>query len=424
DLMEKFAGYGFNKSHAAAYSVLAYHTGWLKVHCPAEFYAANMTVEMDDTDKLKVLLDDARGFGIEFEPPDVNRGVWRFEPVSDTRVRYGLGAVKGTGAGAIEAIVAAREGAQGQGGAPFRSLFDFCARVDRQRVNKRVVEALVKAGAFDALHPDRASTLASIGLAFDWAETQEAHALQGGLFDFGDEPDAHGSSTQEPALVAVPALGLRERLMLEKTALGFFLSGHLFDESAAEVRRFARLRIADLADSREPQVVAGVVAGLRIVNGQRGRAAIFRMEDGQSAIEAVANEDLLDARREALVDDTLLIVQGRVQLDRFSGGLRLTVQQIWDLPTARARFGRFLAVAVQTTAPPVADLLRAWPAKRLSTDEGELVQGLPVRLRLHRPRAAAEIDLGDEARFWPCEEALARWREVAHGGQAEVVYEM
>jgi len=424
DLMEKFAGYGFNKSHAAAYSVLAYHTGWLKVHCPAEFYAANMTVEMDDTDKLKVLLDDARGFGIEFEPPDVNRGVWRFEPVSDARVRYGLGAVKGTGAGAIEAIVAAREGAQGQGGGPFRSLFDFCARVDRQRVNKRVVEALVKAGAFDALHADRAAALASIGLAFDWADTQEANALQGGLFDFGDEPDAHGSSTQEPALVQAPALGLRERLMLEKTALGFFLSGHLFDESAAEVRRFSRLRIGDLADSREPQLVAGIVAGLRVVNGQRGRAAIFRLEDGQSSIEAVANEDLLDARRDLLVDDTLLIVQGRVQLDRFSGGLRLTVQQIWDLPTARARFGRFLAVVVQAAAPPVVDLVKAWPARRLSTDEGELVQGLPVRLRLQRPRAAAEIDLGDEARFWPCEEALARWREVAHGGQAEVVYDM
>ena len=155
DLMEKFAGYGFNKSHAAAYSLLAYHTAWLKVNCAAEFYAANMTVEMDDTDKLKVLLADARQFGIEFEPPDVNRGVHRFEPVDHKTVRYGLGAIKGTGSGAIEAIVAAREGTADGGGAPFRSLFDFCARVDRQRVNKRVVEALIKAGAFDKLHPDR-----------------------------------------------------------------------------------------------------------------------------------------------------------------------------------------------------------------------------------------------------------------------------
>jgi DNA polymerase-3 subunit alpha len=423
DLMEKFAGYGFNKSHAAAYSVLAYHTAWLKVHCPAEFYAANMTVEMDDTDKLKVLLDDARGLGLEFEPPDVNRGVWRFEPVSDTRVRYGLGAVKGTGAGAIEAIVAAREGAQGQGGGPFRSLFDFCARVDRQRVNKRVVEALVKAGAFDALHTDRAAALASIGLAFDWADTQEANALQGGLFDFGDEPDGHGSSTQEPALAQAPAQTLRERLMLEKAALGLILSGHLFDETAAEVRRFARRPIGELADSREPQLVAGIVGAMRVVNGQRGRAAIFRLDDGSGAIETVVNEDLLDAQRALLADDALLIAQGRVQLDRFSGALRLTVQQLWDLPAARARFGRYLAVAVNGGRPPVGEVLKTWPARRVDTEHGELTQGLAVRLRLERPRASAEIDLGDDGRFWPCEEAIARWREVAHRGQAEVVYE-
>jgi len=139
DLMEKFAGYGFNKSHAAAYSLLAYHTAWIKVHCTAEFYAANMTIEADNTDKLKVLLADAKLFGVGFEPPDINQGTFRFEPIDDRRVRYGLGAVKGTGQGAIEAIVAAREGRGGEGGGPFRSLFDFCARIDRKAVNKRAV---------------------------------------------------------------------------------------------------------------------------------------------------------------------------------------------------------------------------------------------------------------------------------------------
>ncbi|MFM7024664.1 MAG: DNA polymerase III subunit alpha, partial [Limnohabitans sp.] len=152
DLMEKFAGYGFNKSHAAAYSLLAYHTGWLKVHYTAEFFCANMTVEMDDTDKLKVLYEDALKFGITFDPPDVNRGRYRFEPVTDKVIRYGLGAIKGTGQQAIEAIVAARN----EGG-PFTSLFDFCNRVDRTRLNKRTVEALIKAGAFDSLQMNRAA---------------------------------------------------------------------------------------------------------------------------------------------------------------------------------------------------------------------------------------------------------------------------
>ncbi len=431
DLMEKFAGYGFNKSHAAAYALLAYHTAWLKVHCTAEFYAANMTIEADDTDKLKVLLADAKLFGIAFEPPDVNRGVARFEPVSDRIVRYGLAAVKGTGAGAIEAIVAAREASgehAGAGGGPFRSLFDFCLRVDRQRVNKRVVEALVKAGAFDALHPrgldGRAALLASVGLAFEWAETQVANALQGGLFDFGPgEGDGHGSSTQEPALVAAEPWDLRERLTVEKTALGFYLSGHLFEACRDEVRRFAPRPIAELADSREPQLLAGIVSDARLVNGQRGRRMVFRLDDGSEGVDIGIDEDQLDERRELIAEDQLLVVQARVQPDRYTGGLRVTVQQFWDLAGARARFGRHLAVDVAGAAPPVADVLKLWPARRVDTEQGVLVQGLPVRLRLRRREACAELDLGDEARFWPCDEALGRWRSIAQGGAATIVYE-
>jgi DNA polymerase-3 subunit alpha len=423
DLMEKFAGYGFNKSHAAAYSLLAYHTAWLKVHCASEFYAANMTVEMDDTDKLKVLLNDARQFGVSFESPDVNRGVYRFEPVDDQRVRYGLGAIKGTGQAAIEAIVAAREGSAGDGGGPFRSLFDFCARVDRQRINKRVVEALIKAGAFDTLHADRAAMIASVSLALDWADTQAAHADQGGLFDFGHDGDvSHAASTHEPALVAVAAWDIKERLTQEKTALGFFLSGHLFEQSEAEVRQFCRTRIADLVDSREPQRLAGIASELRVVNGQRGRVMIFKLDDRSEVIEAVASEELFEANRELLREDELLIVQGRVKLDRFSGGLRLDVAQLWDLAGARARFGRYLAVAVNGIPVPVRELLRQWPARKLHTEQGDLDQGLGVRLQLQRAEAVADLDLGDEARFWPCDEALARWRSVAHCGQASIVY--
>ena len=263
DLMEKFAGYGFNKSHAAAYALLAYHTAWLKVHYLAEFTAANMSVALDDTDKLKIFHDDAVALGITFEPPNVNTGTHRFEPVSDKVVRYGLGAIKGTGQSAIEAIVQART----EGG-PFKSLFDFCARVDRSRINKRTIEALIKAGAFDLLHPERSVAVASIALAFDYADTQAAHADQGGLFDFGD---SHAASTQEPELVQAAPWSIKERLGFEKIALGFYLSGHLFDQSGDEVRRFARRKIADLLDSREPQVLAGIVGDLRVINGMRGR---------------------------------------------------------------------------------------------------------------------------------------------------------
>ncbi|HEU4457639.1 MAG TPA: DNA polymerase III subunit alpha [Methylibium sp.] len=444
DLMEQFAGYGFNKSHAAAYSVLAYQTAWLKVHHPAEFYAANMTVELDDADKLRVLVRDAKHFGVAFDAPDINAGTWRFEPIEAKRVRghegarhgvrWGLGAIKGTGQGAIEAIVQAR------GDQAFTSLFDFCVRVDRTRVNKRVVEALIKAGAFDALHghragspqaddtsagrsaagaSERSSMLASVGLAFEFADTRAAHADQGGLFDFDD---SHAASTQEPALVAAVPWGVRERLMQEKQALGFYMSGHLFDEVEAEVRRFAKRRIADLVDAREPQLVAGIVTELRIVNGQRGRVALFRLDDGSDAIDAVVNEEQLLVHRELLAEDALIVVQARLQPDRFSGGLRLNVQQVWDMAAARCKFGRFLRVPVNGAAPPVDELLQAFPPRAVESEQGRTPLGLAVRLALRRERVEAELDLGDAARFFPSDEALSRWRAGSHG-QAMVVYE-
>ena len=419
DLMEKFAGYGFNKSHAAAYSLLAYHTAWIKVHCTAEFFAANMTVEMDDTDKLRVLMLDLRSFGLVLHAPDVNQGVYRFEPVADEEIQYGLGAIKGTGQGAIEAIVKART----EGG-PFTSLFDFCARVDRKQLNKRVVEALIKAGAFDALHSERSAMLASVSLALDWADSQAAHADQGGLFDFGpEEESSHAASTQEPALLEAEPWSIKERLTLEKGALGYYLSGHLFDQSADEVRRFAKRKIEDLLDSREPQLLAGIVSDLRVINGQRGRVAIFKLDDKSETIEAVANEELLNANRDLLKDDELIIVHGKVQPDRFSGGLRLTVAQVWDLAGARCRFGKYLRVEVNGSVPPVAEVLRDFPTRRVRTEQGDLPQGLTVRLQLQRGSASGELDLGDSARFYPTDAALDRWRAGARNGRAVVVYE-
>ncbi|MGZ5181353.1 MAG: DNA polymerase III subunit alpha, partial [Ramlibacter sp.] len=416
DLMEKFAGYGFNKSHAAAYSLLAYHTGWLKVHYTAEFFCANMTVEMDNTDKLKVLFEDAiKNFGLTFEPPDVNRGNYRFEPISDKVIRYGLGAVKGTGQAAIEAIVRARQ----EGGA-FTSLYDFCVRVDRTRINKRTVEALIKAGAFDSLQLNRASLVASIDRAFDFASAQEANALQSGLFDMGD---SHAASTQEPDLVEALPWGVKERLTYEKTAVGFYLSGHLFDEVALEVRRFVRTKIGDLIDSREPQLLAGIVSDLRVINGQRGKLALFKLDDKTGMLEGTADEAVLNANRNLLKDDELVIVQARLQPDRFSGGFRLSVQQVWDLATARCRFGKFLRVAVNGRAPDIQRLVREFPARREMTDQGELVRGLPVRLALRREQAVAELQLGEDARFFPTDAALASWMAQADAGQAQVVYE-
>jgi DNA polymerase-3 subunit alpha len=439
DLMEKFAGYGFNKSHAAAYSLLAYHTAWIKVHYTAEFFCANMTVEMDDTDKLKVLFEDAQRMGLSFEPPNINRGKHRFEPISNKEIRYGLGAIKGTGQQAIDAIVAAREGKgpTGEEG-PFTSLFDFARRVDRSRLNKRCVDALIKAGAFDTLQLNRASLVASIDRAFDFAAATAANANQVGLFDMGGDDD-HGSSTQEPDLVAAMPWGIKERLTYEKTAVGFYLSGHLFDEVTLEVRRFAKRQLDEVLDPREPQLLAGIVTDLRVINGQRGKLGLFKLDDKSAVLEARADEALLIAHKNQLKDDEIIIVMGKVQNDRFSGGKQLTVTQIWSLEQARCRFGKYLRVAVDARAdgkgPDVARLLREFPAQKEETEHGELIRGLAVRLAIQRELqpaqgvedactgAVAELQLGDNARFYPSDAALAVWRAQAAQGKAVIAYD-
>ena len=434
DLMEKFAGYGFNKSHAAAYSLLAYHTAWLKVHYCAEFFCANMTVEMDDTDKLKVLLEDALKMGLSFEPPDVNRGVSRFEPVSDTVIRYGLSAVKGSGQQAIEAIVAAREGRgvgpNGDAKGPFKSLFDFCARVDRSRINKRTVEALIKAGAFDAIELNRASLLASVDLAFEFGAAALANANQCSLFDMGGDDD-HGSSTQEPDLVQATPWGVKERLTFEKTALGFYLSGHLFDEVVGEVRRFAKRPIAELIDTREPQLLAGIITDFRVINGQRGKLALFKLDDKTGVIEARADEAMITAHKDLFKDDELVIVMGKQQPDRFSGGMQLTVTQVWNLEQARCRFGKYLRVTASssgaTSKLDLPRLLKDFPAQKEVTEQGDLWRGLGVRMalqcRAEEGAATAELQLGERARFYPSDAALASWWAQVAPGTAEIIYE-
>ena len=419
DLMEKFAGYGFNKSHSAAYALLAYHTAWLKVHYTAEFFAANMTVEMDDTDKLKILFGDAQKMGIQFESPDINRGNYRFEPISATSVRYGLGAIKGTGQQAIDAIVAARK----EGG-PFTSLYDFCVRVDRSRLNKRTVEALIKGGAFDNLQLNRASLLASVDRAFEFAAATEANANQGGLFDMSD---SHAASTQEPPLVEAVPFGVKARLVQEKTAIGFYLSGHLFDEVETEVRQFAKRKIEDLIDSREPQLLAAILSDLRVINGNRGKLIIFKLDDKTDVLEASVDEALFNANRNLLKDDELVIVQGTLQGASERFGRRFKVTQVWDLETARCKFGKYLRVAVNGSAPDISRMVRDFPPRREMSEQGEISRGLPVRLSLRRQNAAggatAELHLGEAARFFPTDAALASWMAQADRGLVQIVYE-
>jgi len=220
---------------------------------------------------------------------------------------------------------------------------------------------------------------------------------------------------------------VKEQLTHEKTAIGFYLSGHLFDEVEREVRRFAKRRIDDLIDTREPQLLAGIVSDFRVINGQRGRLALFRLDDKSAAIDARAEEALVNQHRNLLKDDEFVVVMGRVMADRFSGGLQLNITQVWDLPSARCRFGKFLRVAVNGKAPDVRRLLAEYPPQTEMTEHGELLRGLPVRLLVERRAGAggvmAQIQLGEQARFFPSDAALASWMAQADEGRAAVVYE-
>jgi len=216
---------------------------------------------------------------------------------------------------------------------------------------------------------------------------------------------------------------VKERLTLEKTAIGFYLSGHLFDEVSHEVRRFCKREIGDLLDSRDPQVIAGIVSDFRVINGQRGRLAIFKLDDKSDAIDATADEALINANRNTLKDDELVIVSGRLQPARGGFEARFQVQQVWDLATARCRFGKFLRVAVNGKVPEIARLVKDFPPRTEQTEVGDLVQGLPVRLSMARGGAQVELQLGERAKFFPTDAALASWTAQAEAGKALVVYE-
>jgi len=339
DLMEKFAGYGFNKSHAAAYALLAYQTAYMKQHHTAAFAAANMSAVMDDTDKVRQFHEDAVANGVTVLPPDVHSSEYRFIPVDRKIVRYGLGAVRGTGESAIGAVLEARKAGA------FKDLFDFCRRVDKRIVNRRVVEALVRAGAFDALDANRARLLASVGRALEGAEQAERQASQNSLFGEAEVPrgGAH-------AYIEAAPWDLKQKLMEEKAALGFSVSGHLFTVYEREIVGFARTPLAKLAPSNYQVTIAGIVAAARTQMTRRGRMMVVMLDDGSAQLEITVFNELFDKHRDKLKEDALLIVQGKAQKDEFSGGLRVTAEDLFDLESLRAKYPGRLKISMNGEA--------------------------------------------------------------------------
>jgi DNA polymerase-3 subunit alpha len=249
--------------------------------------AATMSTELDNTDQLQFFYDDCRANRLKFLPPDVNHSVYRFLPVSRTEIRYALGAIKGTGEAAVEHIVAVRQ----QSG-PFTDLFDFCMRTDKRIVNRRVIEALIRGGAFDAICDHRAGLMASVGLALEAAEQAAANANQGGLFDaFEPEPE------HRLQLVEVPRWDDTVKLTEEKTAIGYYLSGHPFTAQAKSVRPFAKTELSRLSPRKETQWITGVVLDVRTKIGQRGKMALVTLDDATTKRDVMVYSETFDEAR-------------------------------------------------------------------------------------------------------------------------------
>ena len=379
DLMEKFAEYGFNKSHSAAYALVAYHTAWLKAYYPAEFMAATMSSEMSDTDKVRVFYEDCRANGLTMLPPDINLSGYRFEPVGKSEIRYGLGAIKGSGEAAIGAIVAEREL-----NGPYRGLFDLARRVDKRYLNRRVLEALVKAGAFDRISDHRASLMASVGAALETADRAARSGGQVGLF--GEALDGGGED-----LIDVPLWPEQEKLLQEKSALGYFFSGHPFTSYLAEVSSFAKRQLDSLEPSRDPVMLAGIAVSLRTQMTRRGKMLILLLDDATAQVEVVIFNELYEQSRHLLKDDALLIIEGKINRDDYSGGVRVTAERIYDLAGARTRFAQGLRLTCngQSGSRKLAELLAPYKAQ-----EG----GCPVWVDYCNPGACCRVRLGEEWR--------------------------
>ncbi|WP_114417359.1 DNA polymerase III subunit alpha [Marinospirillum perlucidum] len=389
DLVEKFAGYGFNKSHSAAYGLVSYQTAWLKAHYPAPFMAAVLSTEMNNTDKVVMLVEEVRAMQLTITPPDVNQGSWRFTVNKEGQIVYGLGAIKGVGEGPVEAVVEARN----EGGA-FSDLFDFCTRVDMKRLNKRSIEALIRSGALDQLADGRHLLMSALDDALKAAE-QTKHNANIGMDDLfgeilaGDQPSEAESTDPYADYRALPQWTDKQRLAGEKETLGLYLTGHPIDEYEQELKRFVGGKIAKLQASRESQRVAGLVVALRTMKNKRGDTLGFlTLDDRSGRIEVAVMGETFDRYQHLLEKDTLLIVEGEVREDSFTGGLALRCKEITAMADARSRYARAVEIRLDENqyTPGFADQLETTLTPYRVSE-----QGLNLEIAFHSQVGSAQL---------------------------------
>jgi DNA polymerase-3 subunit alpha len=420
DQMETFAGYGFNKSHSAAYALIAYQTAWLKAHYPAAFMAAVLSADLDNTDKIAQMIEECRSMKLEVLPPDINHSVHSFTVVDDGKILYGLGAIKGVGRASIDCILHERESA-----GPFTGLDDFCCRMDHQRTNRRVMETLVRSGSLDPLDEDRNrarlfKTLPGILQAAEQTQ-RDREAGQDDMFGLA-EPEPVRTETAQPGIPQWPVL---QRLQAEKESLGLYLTGHPVEVHQPDLKHFTTCLLGEVS-SLMPRgethngyrnqgvnmVLAGQVTALRR-RSRRGR--FIGMEDHTGRIEVALFDEVFGMYADLLNKDSIIVVEGRVSVDDFSGGYRMTASKVMSLAGAKSHFARGIRIAVQGPRDGLCPVLE-------STFAPYLDGTAPVYIEYRNQRARASLELGRDWTVKPCEELVAALGELDSVTGARLVY--
>ncbi|MFY2507907.1 DNA polymerase III subunit alpha [Vibrio pectenicida] len=413
DLVEKFAGYGFNKSHSAAYALVSYQTLWLKKHYPAEFMAAVMTADMDNTEKVVGLVDECIRMKLKVLPPDINSGLYRFNVDEDGAIVYGIGAIKGVGEGPIEVILEARNK-----GGYFKDLFDFCARIDLKKVNKRVIEKLIYAGALDRLGPHRAAMMASLDDAVKAAS--QYHQAEA----FG-QSDLFGVLTQAPEEVEhkytkVPAWPEKIWLEGERDTLGLYLTGHPVNAYIKELGKYTSCRLKDATPTRRDQsvTIAGLVIAARVMTTKRGsRIGLMTLDDRSGRMEVMLFSDALERYAELLEQDRILVVSGQVSFDDFNGGLKMTAREIMDLGAAREKYARGLSIFMEES-----QIDEQFFERFSNILEPYKAGSVPVDIYYQRSDARACLTLGTEWRVTPSDELIDNLKQLLGKNQVELEF--
>ena len=415
DLVEKFAGYGFNKSHSAAYALVSYQTLWLKTHFPAEFMAAVMTADMDNTDKIVTLVDECQRMGLKLIPPDVNTGQYRFTVNEQGEVVYGIGAVKGVGEGPVEAIIAARN----DGGA-FKDLFDFCNRVDIKRLNKRVMEKLIYSGALDRLGPHRAAIMASLEEAMKAAEQKAKDAARGQNDLFGDLFSDEGV-LPAPSFTEVPEWPDQVWLEGERETLGLYLTGHPINQYLSELRHYTSGRLCDLQPTErdKPATAAGLVLNARVMMTKRGtKMGILTIDDRSGRLDITLFSEALEKYETLMQKDRILVVSGQISFDDFSGGIKMSAREVMEIEDARSRHAR--GVRLKLSQHDMAGNFMQEFANTLTPHRGGVC---PVHVLYRRDGALGQLTLATEWCVTPTDQLLNALRSLAGKQSVELLFE-